>query len=436
MSPNLKDNSSFVSYLETEINATLRNVSFYSFLMGTGSALLLVILQFLDLVKQMQVPILWTITGGLVSLSFYFIAKQNLAKGYLIYIIILFYSTLPGILFVLAEFLLPLGAATYITGPASYLYFFMVILSGFALDERLSILAGIYTGIQYLFFFLISLDGIRMINSPDLLQWHDLTDPPIYFFKSMMMVFSGVVVGILVRNTKRLLSEVLEREKEKSNISRLFGQFVSEEVKDKVLSEGVTNRTEKKNVIILFSDLRSFTSLSEKSDPEKLILQLNAYFDRMSDCISMNGGTIDKFIGDAIMAVFGGFVHVDDVADAAFQTSIQMQKELIHLNREWANSNFPILSSGIGLHFGEVVQGAIGSKNRLDYTVIGDAVNTASRIEGLCSSLQKKVILSTNVYELLSQQNKSFCQSLGSQKLKGKEKEVELYSIDENEFLR
>ncbi|RHX92618.1 adenylate/guanylate cyclase domain-containing protein [Leptospira stimsonii] len=425
-----REKESYSSYLEFEINSTLKKVSFYSFIMGTTAAIALIWMQEWGIIFRMQVPILWTLIGGIVSLFFYLLAKFKMAKGARIYLVILFYSTLPGILYVLAEVYLPLGAATYITGPASYLYFFMVILSGFALDERLSILSGSYCGLQYLVFYFLSRDGILEIHSKDLLQWHDLTDPPIYFFKSMMMVFSGIVVGVLVRNTKRLLSEVLEREKERSNISRLFGQFVSEEVKEKLLREGVTDRTEKKKVLVLFSDLRSFTSLGEKSDPDRLILQLNEYFDRMADCITRNGGTIDKFIGDAIMAVFGGLVDLDFPADAALRTSQEMQKELEILNREWSISQFPILESGIGLHYGEVVQGAIGSKNRLDFTVIGDSVNTASRIEGLCSALGEKILFSSAVYELLSEENRKHCKSLGNFKVKGRETEIDLYSLN------
>ncbi|WP_036095217.1 adenylate/guanylate cyclase domain-containing protein [Leptospira weilii] len=430
MTSNIHEKEIYFQYLESEINSTLKKVSFYSSIMGIASAVALVWMQKFGLVSQMQVPILWTLIGGTFSFFFYLLAKFRLAKGIKIYLIILFYSTIPGILYALAEIYLPLGAATYITGPASYLYFFMIILSGFAMNEKLSTLSGAYCGFQYLVAYFVSQKGIFEIHSSDLLQWHDLTDPPIYWFKSMMMVFSGIVVGVLVRNTKRLLSEVLEREKEKSKLSRLFGQFVSEEVKEKLLREGVTDRTDKKQVLVLFSDLRSFTSLCERSDPERLVLQLNEYFDRMADCITRNGGTIDKFIGDAIMAVFGGLLNVERPADAAVKTALEMQNELRSLNQEWILSGFPSLESGIGLHYGEVVQGAIGSKNRLDFTIIGDSVNTASRIEGLCSSLQRNILFSSSVYDLLSEENRKRCESLGKSKVKGKETEIDLYSLN------
>lgn len=423
-----QEKETYSIYLEEEINTTLRKVSFYSSIMGIGSGLTLIGMQHFGFVARMQVPILWTFIGGFLSFFFYLLAKFRRVRGNKIYFVILSYSTLPGILYLLAETYLPLGAATYITGPASYLYFFMVILSGFAMDERLSTLSGAYCEIQYLSFFLMSQTGMSEIRSADPLQWHDLTDPPIYFFKSMMMVFSGIVVGVLVRNTKRLLAEVLEREREKSNISRLFGQFVSEEVKEKLLKEGVTDKTDKKKVLILFSDLRSFTSLSEKSDPERLILQLNEYFDRMADCISRNGGTIDKFIGDAIMAVFGGLVELPDPADAGVKAASEMQQELNLLNRGWALSGLPVLESGIGIHYGEVVQGAIGSKNRLDFTVIGDSVNTASRIEGLCSVLSRKILISSAVYDLLTDGNRTSFEFLGKHKVKGRENEIDLYA--------
>lgn len=388
---------------------------------------MLICLQYIDVVREMQVPIAWTSLGGLTSFVFYLIARTRKVKRSGAYAMILGYSSLPGVLFLSAEIMLPNGAATYITGPASYLYYFMVVLSGFAFDERLSLLAGIFCGAQYITFFLISKNGLNALSSTDILMLNDITDPAIYFFKSLMMIFCGILVGILVKNAKRFLNEILEKEQEKSRISRLFGQFVSEEVKEKLMGLDSPFKTERKKAAILFSDIRSFTSLSETADPEELLMHLNEYFERMVGAIVRNGGTIDKFIGDAVMAVFGGIIELPNPSEAATAAALEMRRELGELKKQWQLSGVTPMENGIGIHYGEVVQGSVGSKDRMDFTVIGDAVNTASRLEGLCGSLGFPIIMSEEVFLQLSPVLKDRFQEGEQVSVKGKSKPIQIY---------
>ncbi len=425
------DLASYSEILDTEINLALKKTSLYTSIMGLFSGISIVIMQFAGIVTKMEIPIAWAFFGGISAFFCYILAKKKLAKKGLIYLIIFVFSVLPTSLYVFS-FYLPSGPATYITGPASYLYFFMVLVSGFTFNEKLSLATGIFCGIQYFIIFLFSMEGLEKISTPDILQLNDLKDPPIYFFKSMMMAFGGLIVGIITKNTKKFLNEILIKEKEKSTISRLFGQFVSEEVKEKILNQKNILSTERKKVAILFSDIRNFTSYSEKKSPEEIVNQLNAYFDRMVECIINNGGTIDKFIGDAVMAVFGGILELESPCRNALNAAASMCEELKQLNAEWQTGNFPIFEIGIGIHYGEVLQGAIGSKDRLDFTVIGDTVNAASRIEGLCKEFQKKILFSRDVFDQLGNDVKDNSIFLGQAKLKGKENELNIYTLKEN----
>src|SRR5207249_5428248 len=138
-------------------------------------------------------------------------------------------------------------------------------------------------------------------------------------------------------------------------------------------------------VTILFSDLIGFTTLAEKADPEVLVTQLNEYLSRMTSVIFSNGGTLDKFVGDAIMAVWGNVRSLGAAEDAksCARAALGMRRELSQLNKNWREQGRMGLGMGIGVNHGEVIVGNIGSQDRMDPTVIGDAVNLASRLEAL-----------------------------------------------------
>jgi len=183
-------------------------------------------------------------------------------------------------------------------------------------------------------------------------------------------------------------------------------------------------------VTVLFSDIRSFTTFSEGKDPQQVVTQLNEYFDKMVGCIMENGGTVDKFIGDAIMAVFGGLLDLENPCESAVRAAEQMRFELALLNQKWVNEGLPTLENGIGLHYGEVLEGTIGSKDRKQFTVMGDTVNTAARLEGTTKRRDSKVIISASVFDRLTAELKKLFKSLGSTKVKGKTKAIAIYGLD------
>jgi adenylate cyclase len=153
-------------------------------------------------------------------------------------------------------------------------------------------------------------------------------------------------------------------------------------------------------VTILFTDIRSFTTISERMDPQQLVGLLNEYFTEMVSIVMQEDGVVDKYIGDAIMAVFGAPVSKPQDAVHAVRAAVRMRGALEELNVRLIARGIPALRTGIGIHTGEVVAGNIGSDKRMEYTVIGDPVNVASRLETSTKDLGVNVLISQDTFEL------------------------------------
>jgi adenylate cyclase len=217
---------------------------------------------------------------------------------------------------------------------------------------------------------------------------------------------------------------------ERDRVRDLLGKVVSPEIAAQLLRSGVALGGEDRVVTILFCDLRNFTGQSERMPPQEALALLNRYLDRMSTIIEAHGGVIDKYIGDAIMALFGAPVPHPHAADQAVATARAMVAALAELNRELAAEGRAPLAFGIGINTAEVVAGNMGSKTRLNYTVIGDGVNLAARLESLTREPihATSVILSDATVQALSQPAPT--RSLGRVTVKGKAESVQIHALD------
>jgi adenylate cyclase len=203
--------------------------------------------------------------------------------------------------------------------------------------------------------------------------------------------FAGVA-SVAIENSQ--LAQRIQREAMVlSNFQRYFSPDLAKQIAEH--TEDVKLGGAKRDVVILFSDIRGFTTMSEHMDPDDLAQLLREYFTEMVDIIFRHGGTLDKFIGDAIMALWGAPFGTEDDADKAMRAAIDMQRKLVELNQHWSQSGKPNIAIGIGINFGQVFAGNIGSQQRLEYTVLGDAVNTASR---LCSNAGKGEIMISDFF--------------------------------------
>ncbi len=236
-----------------------------------------------------------------------------------------------------------------------------------------------------------------------------------------LIAFSGIA-AVAIENGQ--LTERIQREAVVlSNFQRYFAPDLAEQIASQV--EEVQLGGAKRPVVVFFSDIRGFTSMSENMTPDQIATLLTEYFTEMVEVVFEHGGTLDKFMGDAIMALWGAPITHGDDADRAMRAAIQQQETLATLNAKWAEDGRPQVGIGIGINFGEVFAGNIGSDRRLEYTVIGDAVNTASR---LCSKAEVgEILISEPFYQALK--NPPEVEALEPLELKGKAQAVPVYRV-------
>ena len=220
-------------------------------------------------------------------------------------------------------------------------------------------------------------------------------------------------------------------------IRRAFSRFVPEQIIDDLVSSDFTDKVsvgEKRNVAVLFSDIRSFTNISECNKPEVIVSFLNRYFTIMVNIIKKHGGTIDKFIGDAIMALFGAPVSYEDNCRRAVAAACEMRKALDTVSTEGVVlPNGMKFSIGIGINYGDVIVGSIGSNDKTDYSVIGDNVNLASRLEGLTKTYGSMILISDSTKKDIEDSGAGddfSIRYLDDVKVKGKAKSVPIYGVD------
>ncbi len=267
-------------------------------------------------------------------------------------------------------------------------------------------------------------------------------------FGTVHIVSDGNISGdkqsffdLSVKNAGIIFDKALIVKKEiffTKHIRRAFSRFVPPQIIDDLVAaadeeEDKVAVGEKRKVAILFSDIRSFTSISECNRPEVMVAFLNRYFTAMVNAIKRYGGTIDKFIGDAIMAEFGAPVSYEDNARRAVAAAYEMREQLPSVPLEDLvlpeGMKFNI---GIGIHYGDVTVGSIGSSDKTDYTVIGDSVNLASRLEGLTKTYGTMIIVSESVKTDIPAGEFTF-RYLDAVKVKGKTQPVPIYAVDRGE---
>ena len=238
----------------------------------------------------------------------------------------------------------------------------------------------------------------------------------VYPFLSFLVIFLVVSIG-----------NYFYEGREKSFIRMAFGHYVSPRVVSQLIDNPakLSLKGEQKNLTVLFSDIRGFTTISEQLSSEQLSFFMNEYLTTMSNCIITHGGTVDKFIGDAIMAIWGAPLDDRDHAVHALQAAMSMMAQLKEIQQDYARRGLPLIDIGIGINTGIMSVGNFGSHERFDYTVMGDNVNLASRLEGANKDYGTHVIISEFTREELGAQ--FFCRYIDKVRVKGKNKAVNIY---------
>ena len=242
------------------------------------------------------------------------------------------------------------------------------------------------------------------------------------------------VMGFLISSSLAGIYSFAITVKERTFLKKAFSLYVSPDLVSEIVKnpELLSLGGERREISVLFSDIRNFTSISEKTDPEVLTKLLNLYFSRMTKEIFKEKGTLDKFIGDAIMAIFGAPLPFEDHAARACRAALNMLRALADVREIWKDSGVE-LNIGIGINTGIAVVGNLGSEERFDYTAIGDSVNLASRLEGLCKLYGVSIICSE--YTVKKAKSEFQWRKLDFVRVKGKKEPIEIYELKEAKTL-
>lgn len=378
--------------IRVEGNAAVARVSWWLAVLGVLSTGSIGIMVLFAEDNALLVPGCFAVLGAAMSFVVHRLAKAERIHGRLAFVVFALFASLPTFVFIASGLFLDDGIAAFLTGPMSYLYCPLILISACLFDARFPIVVGIFVAISYFVCAWFALPVFEAVETSSPALKNDLANLSVWANKSLMFLFVGITAGSLAKVGRRLSLQTVAESRKREQVRRLFGKYVSSQVADKVLqNEGEPQRV---HAAILFSDIRGFTTFSETTDAGLLVTRLNQYFQEMVSAVHENGGVVDKLIGDAVMAVFGGVAEVENPADSAVAAAQSMVRRLRRLNVQWAAEGKASWAAGIGIHVGDVVMGGIGSDERKDFTVIGDAVNTAARLEGLTKEHVQPILIS------------------------------------------
>lgn len=276
--------------------------------------------------------------------------------------------------------------------PIAFVYFLFILLSTLRLDFALSAFTGLVAACEYA--------AVALLGNVDTWTSDVSVDPmlsslPHHLGKAFILFVAGISAGFVARRLRKSFTRAIESIEEQSRILGVFGQHVSPEVADQLVQGEAQLAGELREVCVLFLDIRDFTAFAEKRSPADVVAYLNTIFGEAVDAVVKHRGIVNKFLGDGFMAVFGAPVADENPCAAAVEAGLDLLGRVDRLARE---GRVPATRVGLGLHAGPAIVGNIGSAHRKEYTVIGDVVNVASRIEALNKPLGSQMLVTEEVW--------------------------------------
>jgi adenylate cyclase len=297
--------------------------------------------------------------------------------------------------------------------PLAYCIF--IILSTLRLDFWLSTFTGFVAAAQMF--------AVAVFYHPTIAP-DPISDIFYHSARSMIVLICGVLAGAVGVQLRRGFAASIEAATARDRVTNLFGQHVSPQVVERLMAEGAVTESDIRRVAVMFVDFRSFTAAARSRSPREVVGRLDGAFAVLVEILDRHGGIVNKFLGDGFLALFGAPF---DAADASHSAVAAAREMLVAMGRINEASDWP-LRIGIGIHFGEVVAGNVGSPRRKEYTVIGDTVNFASRLEALNKEFGSQLLISSSVREALGDDGEDAV-SLGEVPIRGYDKPMTVWQL-------
>jgi adenylate cyclase len=296
-------------------------------------------------------------------------------------------------------------------------YMIFIILSALTLRQMICIFAGFVAAFQYLCvcFYILNYTDISSVD-PFLTNWYGVVS------RTLILFVGGIATGFITGQIKKKMMAYFEAKKEVDRIESIFGQHVSPEVVAKLLSKDA-NASESLPVCIMFLDIRNFTHFTEQNSASVVVSYLNHIFDFMVEIIHDHKGIINKFLGDGFMAIFGAPITSGKDVKHAVQAALEIVKRT---EADIKKGLLPDLKLGIALHFGQGITGTIGAKRRLEYTIVGDVVNSTAHIEQLNKKYHTQVLISEDALKEVPNLKSEY---IGYATLKHRDEPIKLYKL-------
>lgn len=273
---------------------------------------------------------------------------------------------------------------------APLVYFIFIILSTLRLDFWLSSFTGLVAAAELLTVALLDRPSIDVSQNPEIYYHGE---------RSFIIFLGGILAGAVGVQLRRQFAASIAAASARDRVTDLFGQHVSPQVVERLMKEGTAEARDIREVAVMFVDFRGFTAASRSKTPQEIVERLDGAFAVLVDILDRHGGIVNKFLGDGFLALFGAPLETDDAAHQA----VAAAREMLIANERFNTTTSWPLRIGIGIHIGEVVAGNIGSPRRKEYTVIGDTVNFAARLEALNKELNSQFLISSDVREALGE---------------------------------
>src|SRR6266436_3721171 len=308
-----------------------------------------------------------------------------------------------------------MGAVQALGFVAPLAYFIFIILSTLRLDFWLSTFTGFVAAAELFGMAMFYHPAINIDPKPDI--WYHAA-------RSLIILICGMLAGAVGVQLRRQFEASIQAATARDRITNLFGQHVSPQVVERLMAEGVSAASDIRRVAVMFVDFRSFTAAARSRSPQDVVDRLDGAFAVLVEILDRHGGIVNKFLGDGFLALFGAPFEAANAPHRAVAAAREMLVAMARINEA---SDWP-LRIGIGVHFGEVVAGNIGSPRRKEYTVIGDTVNFASRLEALNKELDSQLLISAVVRETLGEDG-SDAVLLGEIPIRGYERPVPVWQL-------